>query len=76
MLLQPIVYLPDCEPVPEDPAEAIQYMCGWDYGEYAEEPERVDGLQTRYGEYFSSGDYVLYRYYDGAHALFRVLSDK
>lgn len=74
-LLQPIVYLPEWELVPEDLDDAVAYMRGWDCGEYTDEPERVDTIYPRYGNAQRRGDYVLHRYYDGAHALYRVLSE-
>ena len=42
MQLQYIIWLPEWEPVPSDPDDAIDYMSLWDYGEYSEED---------YGEY-------------------------
>ena len=73
LLLQPIVVLPGWETVPSEPDAAIDYMAQWDYGEYSEEPEEVETLYPRYGCAWRKGDYVLQRFPEGTHALYRVL---
>lgn len=73
LLLQPIVVLPEWETVPAEPDAAIDYMAQWDYGEYSEDPEQVETLYPRYGCAWRKGDYVLHRFPEGIHALYRVL---
>ena len=73
--LQQVVYLPDWEAVPADPEAAIAYLAQWDYGEYSTDPEVVDAVYTRYGNAYRSGDYLMHRYYDGCHALFRIMEE-
>ena len=73
LLLQPIVVLPEWEPVPAEPNAA---MAQWDYVEYSEEPEEVETLYPRYGCAWRKGDYVLQRFPEGTHALYRVLSEE
>ena len=75
ILLQKIVYLDGCEDVPADPDEAIAYLAHWDYGEYHRDPEAVETTYTRYGNTYRSGDYVMHRYYDGSHALYRIMRE-
>ena len=75
LLLQPIVVLPEWETVPAEPDAAIDYMAQWDYGEYSEDPEQVSTLYPRYGSTWRKGDYVLHRFPEGTHALYRVLSE-
>ena len=76
LLLQPIVVLPEWEPVPAEPDVAIDYMAQWDYGEYSEDPEQVETLYPRYGSAWRKGDYVLQRFPEGTHVLYRVLSEE
>ena len=73
--LQQVVYLPEWETVPAEPDGAISYLAQWDYGEYSTDPEVVDTIYTRYGDTYRSGDYVMYRYYDGSHALYRIMKE-
>ena len=74
-ILQQVVYLPEWESVPAEPEAAIVYLANWDYGEYTTDPEIVDTIYTRYGDTYRSGDYVMYRYYDGCHALYRIMKE-
>ena len=76
LLLQPIVVLPEWEPVPAEPDVAIDYIAQWDYGEYSEDPEQVETLYPRYGSAWRKGDYVLQRFPEGTHVLYRVLSEE
>ena len=76
LLLQPIVVLPEWETVPTEPDAAIDYLARWDYGEYSEDPEQVETLYPRYGCAWRKGDYVLQRFPEGTHALYRVLSEE
>ena len=76
MLLQHIITLPDWEPVPDDPDEAIDYMVHWDYGEYSSDPEQVDTIYPRYGDAWRKDDYVLQRFFDGTTVLYRILSEE
>ena len=76
LLLQPIVVLPEWESVPAEPDAAIDYMAQWDNGEYSEDPEEVETLYPRYGCAWRKGDYVLQRFPEGTHALYRVLSEE
>lgn len=73
--LQQVVYLPEWETVPAEPDDAVSYLAQWDYGEYSTDPEVVDTIYTRYGDTYRSGDYVMYRYYDGSHALYRIMKE-
>lgn len=75
ILLQEIVYLPEYETVPADPDEAIDYLAHWDYGEYHTDPESVETIYTRYGDTYRNGDYIMHRYYDGSHALYRIIKE-
>ena len=75
ILLQEIVYLPEYETVPADPDEDIDYLAHWDYGEYHTDPEAVESIYTRYGNTYRNGDYVMHRYYDGSHALYRIMKE-
>ena len=71
--LQHIIALPDWEPVPDDPEEAIRYMAQWDYGEYHSDPDEVETIYTRNGHTYTHDGYVLYIYYDGTKALYRIV---
>lgn len=75
ILLQEIVYLPEYEAVPADPDEAIDYLAHWDYGEYHTDLETVETIYTRYGDTYRNGDYIMHRYYDGSHALYRIMKE-
>ena len=74
-VLQQVVYLPDWETVPEDLETAIDYLAHWDYGEYHTDPEVVETIYTRNGYTYRNRDYVMYRYYDGSHALYRIMKE-
>lgn len=76
MLLQHIVTLPNWEPVPNDPDEAIDYMAQWDYGEYCCNPEQVNAIYPRYGNAWRKDDYVLQRFFDGTSVLYRVMEEE
>lgn len=71
--LQHIIALPDWEPVPDDPEETIRYMAQWDCGEYHCDPDEVETIYTRNGRTHTHDGYVLYAYYDGTRALYRIL---
>lgn len=73
--LQQVVYLPDWETVPAEPDDAVSYLAQWDYGEYSTDQEVVDTIYTRYGNTYRRGEYVMYRYYDGCHALYRIMEE-
>ena len=73
LLLQPVVVVPEWETVPAEPDAAIDYLAQWDYGEYSEDPKQVETLYPRYGCAWRKGDYVLQRFPEGTHALYRVL---
>ena len=75
ILLQEIIYLPEYEDVPADPDEAIEYLTNWDYGEYHTDPEAVETIYTRNGRTHRKGEYVMYSYYDGSHALYRIMEE-
>ena len=38
-------------------------------------PEAVETIYTRYGDTYRNGDYVMHRYYDGSHALYRIMKE-
>ena len=76
LLLQPIMVLPEWETVPAEPDAAIDYMAQWDYGEYSEDPEEVETLYPWYGNAWRKGYYVLQRFPEGTHTLYRVLSEE
>ena len=75
MQLQYIIWLPEWEPVPSDPDDAIDYMAQWDYGEYSDDPETVETVYNHAGNTHCKGDYVMHSYHDGSRALFRVLNE-
>lgn len=75
LLLQPIVVLPEWEPVPAEPDAAIDYMAQWDYGEYSDDPETVETIYNHAGSTHRKGDYVMHGYHDGSRALFCVLDE-
>ena len=75
ILLQEIIYLPEYEDVPADPDEAIEYLAHWDYGEYHTDPEAVETIYTRNGRTHRKGEYVMHSYYDGSHALYRIMEE-
>ena len=74
-ILQQVVYLPGWEDVPADPGEAIDYLAHWDCGEYHTDPEAVETVYTRNGDTYRKGDYVMHRYFDGTHALYRIMQE-
>lgn len=53
--------------------EAIDYLAHWDYGEYHTDPEAVDTIYTRNGRTHRKGEYVMHSYFDGSHALYRIM---
>ena len=75
-LLQEIAYLPEYEIVPADPDEAIDYLAHWDYGEYHSDPEIVETIYTRNGRTHRKGVYVMHSYFDGSHALYRIMEER
>ena len=75
ILLQEVVYLPEWETVLAEPDAAIAYLAQWDYGEYHTDPETVETIYTRNGETHRNGPYVMHAYYDGSHALYRVMKE-
>ena len=75
ILLQEVVYLPEWETVPAEPDAAIAYLAQWDYGEYHTNPEAVETIYTRNGETHCNGPYVMHAYYDGSHALYRIMEE-
>lgn len=75
-LLQVIVALPEYETLPTDKEAAIDYMSGWDCGEYSEDPEWEDTLTTRYCNAYRKHDYVLRSYFDGTNVLYRIIAEE
>ena len=75
ILLQEIVYLPEYETVPADPDKAINDLSHWDYSEYHTDPEAVETIYTRYGDTYRNDDYIMHRYFDGSHALYRIMKE-
>lgn len=73
--LQEVVYLPEWRTVPAEPVDAVSFLAQWDYGEYSTDPVVVDTIYTRYGDTYRCGQYVMYRYYDGCHALYRIMEE-
>lgn len=69
--LDEVIWLPEYEPVPDDPEEAIQYLAQWDYGEYGCDPILLSDLYTLHGHIYVVSEYVLFRSYCGDHALYR-----
>ncbi len=70
-LLDEVICLPEYEPVPDDPIEAIQYLSQWDYGEYDHDPILLSDLYTLHGRIYTTSNYVLFRSYCGDQALYR-----
>ena len=75
ILLLEIVYLPEYEDVPANPDEAIDYLAHWDDGEYHTDPKAVETIYTRNGRTHHKGEYVMHSYYDGSHALYRIIEE-
>lgn len=69
--LDEVIWLPEYEPVPEEPEEAIRYLAQWDCGEYCRDPVFLSDLYAMHGRVYTSGDYVLFRSYCGDHTLYR-----
>lgn len=69
--LDEVIHMPEYEAIPEDDAEAIRYLGQWDYCEYHADPIALSDLYALHGRVTFQDEYVLFRSYCDAAALYR-----